>query len=37
MTDKMDILNELKERIMTNTNVRDQEKALEIARRWVNG
>ena len=36
MPDKMDKLNELKERILANTDVQDQDEALEIARKWMN-
>ena len=36
MPDKMDKLNELKERILANTDIQDQDEALEIARKWIN-
>lgn len=34
--DKMDLLRELAERIMMNTNVKDAEEAQAIARKWMN-
>ena len=36
MADKIEVLNELKDRIMANTRIQDQEEALEIARKWMN-
>jgi len=33
--DKMELIEDLKQRIMANSNVQDEQKALDIARRWA--
>ena len=36
-SDKMLLLKDLTERIMMHTNIKDPEKAQEIARKWMRG
>ena len=33
--DKMKLLEELKQRIMSNSNIQDEQLAADIARKWV--